>query len=624
MDVLKNGADRVSSGGQALYSEKPTVIDERVVGPLMCADPCLAKLAKADKRPYWPSKYENLIDNNGAFSLLDKTLMCRHMATYYANKTARSKFNFDDLRSQNNVSVLDFADFDEQAFIYNPGVTKDTGDHRDFGEWVRTEFDNLEKTGSGDRIRGSGLVETCNHALGVAFQIKTLEDGSKRYVITVFDPNDSLTHCRMAVSSPRRFADMQLRDFCRPQLFDDYTQGQTSVLYATNIPRAGPKQSVFSRAQAVRRRWGAPTSVEARLFLAMRNDVPKEVSRFDTIAANGRTEMLLGRAPAGCSALYIAMQQNSARSIAAYSRLITKAPVLSDVLWKRILRAASEDGTPGLYIALQEGSADAIDRYGDLLVQSGIRDELFIKNLLLARQQSGTCGLSMALRKGHAQAIDAYRLLLERMNTIAPNAVKAVLRQVLLAKGVDGVPALFVALQDNKAGAIDAYGRLLKFAAGAHPEVVRDLRAEILHARRPNDGLSGLTMAAWRNCGDAIKAFGSIVPMLIDNEQELLTWLLGRRPLTGASALYLAVANNHPASVAAYSALLDVFALSQDSKIALLRADKISGETGVGPGIAKGGKEALTAYAALLRRHGAGLNDSVLDANRNALISAGA
>jgi hypothetical protein len=570
-------------------------------------DPRLQTLSKKDKPPYWPSKYENQKNSNGDFSLGGISLVCRNLSTYYANETSNGKFNFQHFKSQADISALPIDKFDEIKFLADPLVSKVVGDSRDFGEWIRVQFNNLQGLSSQGSVRGSALVETCNHALGVAFEIKTLENGVKRYVITVFDPNDTQTHCRMAVNSLQRLAGLQLRDFCRPDLFDDYAEGQTSVLYATKIPQTRMKQSEFVRAQHLRRELSSQKTREARLFLAMRNDVPDEIHRLGSVWGDWRAETLLGRQPGGTTALYIAMQQNTARSIDAYAGLLKKAPMLHDALWKKILRAASDDGTPGLYIGLQEGSADAIDRYGDLLLQSGIRDKRFIEHLLCARQASGASGLCKALWNGHAKAIDAYRILLEKMNRVAPDAVKEVLRQVLLAKGSDGVPALFVALQDNKADAIDAYARLLGFAASAHPEVVRGVREQILDARRPSDDLAGLTCAAWRDCGAAIEAYGRMAKTLVDNDDELLRYLIGRRSSTGASALYLALNCNRAASVAAYSKLLDAFTLSSDSKIELLRADKASGELGISPCKSKQNMQALDAYRMLLGKHGAGL-----------------
>ncbi len=284
---------------------------------------------------------------------VDKLIMCRHLSSQYildslsdedTGKVDLDKFSSKDIianRITSNVEEL-YEQLQLQAkeiyFIPN----------NEFGICLSKIFKSMERKSENTQ---SILLESFNHAMAVRLRIKENENNNtKRYVISVYDPNMTNVTVRCEVDDLVKVRDFQVKDFINHHLFGNFYKSyyptessEISTLYICKKP--------------------ANESVP--------ECTGKKITFYDWIAL-----------PASSINLYTFL-------IEGFSQEIKNLKNQLEIIYKKnpeklmeILTAKSPDGIMGFEQALLNDHADAINAFGELLqlVPENKRSELLVNN----------------------------------------------------------------------------------------------------------------------------------------------------------------------------------------------------------------------------------------------------
>ncbi|AIN16488.1 ShET2 enterotoxin domain-containing protein [Yersinia pseudotuberculosis] len=280
---------------------------------------------------------------------VDKLIMCRHLSSQYildslsdedTGKVDLDKFSSKDIianRITSNVEEL-YEQLQLQAkeiyFIPN----------NEFGICLSKIFKSMERKSENTQ---SILLESFNHAMAVRLRIKENENNNtKRYVISVYDPNMTNVTVRCEVDDLVKVRDFQVKDFINHHLFGNFYKSyyptessEISTLYICKKP--------------------ANESVP--------ECTGKKITFYDWIAL-----------PASSINLYTFLIEGFSQEIKNLKNQLEIINKKNPEKLMEILTAKSPDGTMGFEQALNNDHADAINAFGELLqlVPENKRSEL--------------------------------------------------------------------------------------------------------------------------------------------------------------------------------------------------------------------------------------------------------
>lgn len=187
--------------------------------------------------------------------------------------------------------------------------------------------------------------------MAVRLRIKENENSNtKRYVISVYDPNITNITVRCEVDGLSKVRDFQVKDFINHHLFgnfyNSYYPTESSEISTLYICKKPANESV-------------PESTG------------KEIKFYDWIAL-----------PASSINLYIFLMDGFSQEIKNLKNQLERIHKKNPEKLMEILTAKSPDGTMGFEQALVNDHADAINAFGELLqlVPENKRSELFVNN----------------------------------------------------------------------------------------------------------------------------------------------------------------------------------------------------------------------------------------------------
>ncbi len=547
--------------------EKAAVTDRRI-----------AKLMK--EIPYYSPKRSELHQFNGAvcFDSSEENIVCRHLATHQQlQQKLNNDLKFDYAQFADTNAIRANVPFEIDKTIEHL-LVQATETHlfhnRDFGKLLVKQFMKMKTENETNRLI---LLSSINHMMNLTLKIKE-KDGKPYYVATLFDPNITTSHIRVASDNMSTFEALALKNFIKSKYhYNWYYQAKEISLIFVHPKK---KTTSFS-AQAVNNRT-LTSSIEDKdidataIHFILANGFAGELRRLKRIIENRpKSEilrLLFSRNYAGFPGLFVALQDGHANTIKAFSELLKLVPCRERA---ELVAAKFTDGTPGLLMALLRGHAEAVKNFSELLKLVPLRKRA---GLVAAKSTDGTPGLFESLLNGHAEAVKAFGKLL----ILVPPDARA---ELIAAKNAEGFPGLLMALQNGHAEAVKAFGELLIL-------VPPDARAELISAKL--EGHPGLFEALLNGHAETVKAFGELLILV---PPEARAELIAAKNAEGLPGLLMALHNGHAEAVKAFGEML---ILAPPDARAELIAAKLEGHPGLFEALLNGHAEAVKAFGELL------------------------
>lgn len=462
--------------------------------------------------PYFSSK-RPLTNMNGQIAFekgmeptdasVDK-LWCRHLALAYclASDDNDGKFDFDKLSISGPLHYDNFVDkawrdkyLQPRSYLHGAGMGPDARravvDNDGFGASLANAFKKLEANGQSHasaviNVAEFGETEAnayTGHAMAMTIKVKTDPDkGTPVYVVTVYDPNHTVTHKRVRVTDLQSLERLAFRDFIDAGV--SYGNAAAVAVMSKTMP-AGFEGKSAAAEEGV---------VKARIGLALRENVPEAL---DIVAAqlsepglaqidHGKlADTLEAKEASGVSMLSEALTLGNTEAVRAYGRLLDKAG-LPPHMHAKLLGTMVTPGMPTFNSMMQVphyNSWDTIETFSEVVADANLPAQAKT-DLLQAKDPEGTPALLAATKSGNAAAAGLL------MKTILHSTLPADMKlQLLAAKDAQGTPALAHAMERG-----DVY-TVMRFAKQiGHSDLPDAVKVELIAARSA-DGTSGLARA---------------------------------------------------------------------------------------------------------------------------------
>lgn len=514
-----------TSGAQKMADEGYRVPRRNFLG-LFPEPPVPAPLTK--EAPYFSSK-RPLTNLNGQIAFekgmeptdanVDK-LWCRHLALAYclASDDNDGKFDFDKLSISGPLHYDNFADkawrdkyLQPRSYLHGAGMGPDARraivDNDRFGASLANAFKKLEATGQSHasavinvaEFGETGAKGYSGHAMAMTIKVKTDPGkGTPVYVVTVYDPNHTVTHKRVRVTDLQSLERLAFRDFVDPGV--SYGNVAAMAVLSKTMPAGFEGESAAADLGVVK----------ARIGLALRENVPEAL---DTVAAqlsepglaqidHGKlADTLEAREASGVSMLSEALKFGNSEAVRAYGSLLNKAG-LPPHMHAKLLGTTVEPGIPAFNSMMKTSyynSWDTIETFAEVVADAHIPAQAKV-DLLEGKDPEGTPALSSATKSENAAA--AGLLMKTILHSTLPVAMKS---QLLAAKDAQGTPALAHAMERG-----DAYTVMRFIKQIGHSDLPDAVKVELI-AARSTDGTSGLARAEQAGHSELLNLYKDLI-----------------------------------------------------------------------------------------------------------------
>ncbi|WP_442808508.1 ShET2/EspL2 family type III secretion system effector toxin [Trinickia soli] len=501
-------------------------VPRRTFSDLFAARPVGPGLTK--EAPYFSSK-RPLTNLNGQIAFekgmeptdvnVDK-LWCRHLALAYclSSDDNDGKFDFDKLSISGPLHYDNFVDhawrdkyLQPRNYLHGAGMGPDARravvDSDRFGASLANAFKKLESTGQSHasavinvaEFGETGAKGYSGHAMAMTIKVKTDPGkGTPVYVVTVYDPNHTVTHKRVRVTDLQSLERLAFRDFIDP----DFSYGNAAAIavLSKTMPAGFEDESAAADVGVVK----------ARIGLALRENVPEAL---DIVAAqlsepglaqidHGKlADTLDAKEASGVSMLSEALKFGNSEAVRAYGRLLNKAG-LPPHMHARLLGTTVEPGIPAFNSMMKTSyynSWDTIETFAEVVADAHLPAQAKV-DLLEGKDAEGTPALSSATKSENAAAAGLL------MKTILHSTLPVVMKsQLLAAKDAQGTPALAHAMERG-----DPYTVMRFMKQIGHSDLPDAVKVELI-AARSTDGTSGLARAEQAGHSELLNLYKDLI-----------------------------------------------------------------------------------------------------------------
>lgn len=447
-------------------------------------------------------------------------LMCRHLALAYclSSDDNDGKFDFDKLSISGPLHYDNFVDkawrdkyLQPRSYLHGAGMGPDARraivDNDRFGASLANAFKKLEATGQSHasavmnvaEFGETGAKSYTGHAMAMTIKVKTDPDkGTPIYVVTVYDPNHTVTHKRVRVTDLQSLERLAFRDFVDPGA--SYCNTAAVAILSKTMPAGFEGESAAADVGVVK----------ARIGLALRENVPEAL---DIVAAQlsepglaqidhvKLADTLEAKEASGVSTLSQALTYGNSEAVRAYGRLLDKAG-LPPHMHAKLLGTMIAPGIPTFNSMMQVpyyNSWDAIETFAEVVADANLPAQAKV-DLLDGKNSEGTPALLGATKSGNAGA--AGLLMKTILHSTLPVAMKS---QLLAAKDAQGTPALAHAMERG-----DAYTVMRFVKQIGHSDLPDAVKVELIAARSA-DGMSGLARAEQAGHSDLLNLYKDLI-----------------------------------------------------------------------------------------------------------------
>ena len=478
--------------------------------------------------PYFSSK-RPLTNLNGRIAFekgmeptdtsVDK-LWCRHLALAYclASDDNDGKFDFNKLSISGPLHYDNFVDkawrdkyLQPRSYLHGAGMGPDARravvDNDRFGASLANAFKKLEATGQSHasavinvaEFDKTGADAFTGHAMAMTIKIKTDPgEGTPVYVVTVYDPNHTVTHKRVRVTDLQSLERLAFRDF----IDAGFSYGNTGALavMSKTMPAGFEGESATAEEGVVK----------ARIGLALRENVPEAL---DIVTAqlsepglaqldHGKlADTLEAKEASGVSMLSTALQYGNTEAVRAYGRLLDKSG-LPPHMHAKLLETTVAPGIPtfnSMMHAPYYNSWDAIETFAEVVADANLPAQAKV-DILEANDSEGTPALLAATKSGNAGA--AGLLMKTILHSTLPVDMKL---RLLAAEDAQGTPALAHAMERG-----DAYTVMRFVKQIGHSDLPDAVKVELIAARSA-DGATGLARAAQAGHSELLDLYQDLI-----------------------------------------------------------------------------------------------------------------
>jgi ankyrin repeat protein len=487
---------------------------------------------------------------------------CRHLALHHLKgkaSDASAKSNFDPFQNLKEIKDRVFAGNEEYTRLKAHAGESYLIDNGKFGPFLVQQFEAMERKGESTKLM---MMESTTHVMGLSLLIKEKEDGTKVFVVQIYDPNRTTTQARSASDDLQAFAVQDLRAYIDGDTLQKIYFPERKGISVLHVYPGNAKFEAMASlppgAAADRKLKGCIPDDEidaTAVWHLMSDGFAADLRRLKDVIAGRpdaeRMTLLSGKSHAGYPALWMALQNGHADAIKAFGELLKLIPIEQRA---ELIAAKDAAGTPGFLMALQDGRTDAVEAYGELLKLIPIEQRA---ELIAAKDAVGTPGFLLALENGHADTVKAYGKLIRSLDIPKEQYV-----ELLAAKDAVETPALFVALENGHADAVKAYGEVIRSL-----DIPKDHCVALLAAKDIED-IPGVLLASDYGHIDAVKAlFGELLQLI---PVKLRVEMLAVKRAEGTSESSLDLQSPHTAAVKAlFEELLQSIPADQQDQLLL-------------------------------------------------------
>jgi len=441
-------------------------------------------------QPSFSAQRDPYFSLNAKVEVDGKEVVCRHIAVLWEEEFMRTagKPTYQTLKSpaalQEAAGPAVRSDMNSTSGVVGERV--DRAQYWMSNDWGRVLTENfnamLRQSPMDGAVCRTLYLVTPNHAMALGLKIKD-DAGARRYVVQFYDPNNTVSHQRAAITAtadqavvPAEIRTLKPQDFLTEHIKKEYL-----LIDAENrpLPALFLGQKV---APGLSRLSGEPPELDEHVMRSIL--VYNLVEQLHTYAdqlklsdENTRFKTLTGPDYASFPGLFVALERGNTEVVQALGEILKACqPPLSPAHLTDLLSAKSRAGTPGLTAALHEGETETVKAFGRLLnaCEPPLSSEQLM-TVLSARNRSGIPGLWNALLKGHDETVEAFA---EILTACASRLTSEQFLDLLQMKLSANLPALYVALLKGDTKWIEAYGKLLgKIAASLPTKPLAELLA---------------------------------------------------------------------------------------------------------------------------------------------------
>jgi len=434
-------------------------------------------------QPRFSTRRDPTFSLNGKVEIDGDKILCRHIALLWEKEFLRTAGK-PDYQTFDNPAALERAA--EPLLLKDKNKDGNAVSERidqaqywmstDWGQVIADNFKAMaSQPGEDSTVCRTLYLLTSNHAMALGLKIKD-KAGARRYVVQFYDPNNTVSHKRLAISAesgqtgmPAEIGKLEPRDF-----LPDHLRMKYRLVDAENrsIPMLFVGEKLGSGVTQARLAGDLPDLDRHVMHALMTHNLPElrdYARQLRQVDDTTRMEMLGTRNDHGASGLHHALEWGHAEVVEVFGEMLgtfQTRPTPGQLM--DLLSAKSSHGTPGLYLALQNGHARTVRAFGKVLktFRTLLSPEQ-LAELLSAKSSAGNPGLYLALQNGHAETIQAYA---EILKSIAADLSPEQLTELLWAKSSNGTPGVQAAARNGHAAAVAVFEDLLAQPTAACPD----------------------------------------------------------------------------------------------------------------------------------------------------------
>jgi len=560
-------------------------------------------------QPSFSARRDTTFSLNRKVEVDGEEVVCRHIAALWEEEFLRTTGKPSYQTFSSPTALQRAARPMIQSEIITPGSVVGERIHRaqywmsnDWGQVLTENFSAMSRQPLQDgAVCRTLYLVTPNHAMALGLKIKD-DAGARRYVVQLYDPNNTVAHKRSAVTAtpdqagvPAEIRKLKQHDFLpaylhqRYRLVDADNRSRPTLFFGEKME---PGASRFA---------GDLPDLDGHVMRYMlKHNLPEQLHAYAGQIKPGdditRFEILTSRDHHGLSGLYHALLLGHAEAITALGEFLKACqPPLSPAQLMVLFSATCPVGDSGLYVALHQGHAEAVKAFGKLLkaCEPPLSSEQLMT--LLSAEGSDGLGLHAALQNGHDEAVKVFVELLAACQPTL--STEQIFKLLSAAQSVDDTPGLLAALRHASFDTIVALGKVL---TTYQPALSSEQLADLLLSK---NFVTGLNIAL--NSGDTakIRAFGEILKTYRPSlSAAQLMGLLSATDSLGISGLDSAIQKGHTATIEAFSELLKDGAatLTPEQFMDLLKMEPPDGLPALYTALFKGDAKWIKTYGKLL------------------------
>ncbi len=525
--------------------------------------------------------------------------------------------------------------------------------HSQLGNFAAGQYSDMRK--NGDTVR-SALLITGLHVMAATFMLKNNNiTGQEEYVMTLFDPNNTLTHVRTVaddLSSTKNEHDLSKVKNWKMQNF--LPKESVDLYYGDANSKDHEKVSRFiiipnDLYETRSKRYEKPEERIVNFFLSDEeaenpacfhhllnsclplNKLADQINNTQ-IPISFKKEILAARDSEGTSGLSHIVLEHDMKTFKEFVKIVGELePEDEDMLEDEEIIELMANTAPGLLAAYQGGGNEIIRSYYETLQDAMFSPEVITKSLAL-RDSNGTPGPLLALENGHKNFTSllsqivrkeslnfnhvAQLLIPENFNDtdelkkrqeIAIKGIVDIVKtanlrsekliEFLTARNEEDAPPLWQAMQEGNTSSIKSFCKILK-EQKQEGSLTDDQIIDLLIAEN-EEGISALSNALAEGKAESIQCFGELLDELGLTPQQIAKVVTANADGI-THGLHTALERGHAGAIKELGEIIKKAELEPEELANFLAAKDIDGTHGLWMASSEGKFEAVEEYLNIL------------------------